>query len=454
MKKVLIANRGEIALRIIRACMELNIPTVVVHSEADTDSLPVKLADESICIGPAPSVKSYLNMRAILSAATLSGADSIHPGYGFLAENPLFADMCEQHNFNFIGPSASAIAKMGDKSVAKSIVKESGVPVVPGSDGPVFSIQQAYEIADEIGYPVIIKAVAGGGGRGMRVVYEKEELEKNYATAQNEALSAFKDSSVYIEKYFINPKHIEIQIIADSYGNTIYLGERDCSAQRRHQKLLEECPSPVVNKELRKKMGDAAVNAAKGVGYENAGTIEFLLDKDGSFYFIEMNTRIQVEHPVTEMVTGIDLLKEQLKIAMGEKLEIKQSDIKLNGHSIECRINAEDPYRNFTPTPGPITWLHLPGGPGIRVDTHIYAGYSVPSFYDSLLAKVISFGHDRDEAIKRMERGLNEMIINGLPQGGVKTTIPLHLALLKHPVFKEGKVDTGFIGRTDILGQE
>ena len=451
MKKILIANRGEIALRVIRACMELGIPTVIAHSEADKNSIPVKLADERICIGPSPSVKSYLNMMSIINAASLVGADAIHPGYGFLAENSMFAEMCSLHNIKFIGPNSQVISKMGDKAQAKRIVREAGVSVVPGSDGAVESYEEAVDFCESIGYPVIIKAVSGGGGRGMRVIHHAQDLKANLSTAQNEAQAAFKDPSVYIEKYFIDPRHIEVQILADEYGNIVHLGERDCSAQRRHQKLLEESPSPAVDEDLRRRIGEAAVRAAKHAGYMNAGTIEFLLDSDKRFYFIEMNTRIQVEHPVTEMVTGFDLVKEQIRIASGEELGIRQSDVIIKGHAIECRINAENPFKSFAPTPGPITWLHLPGGPGIRVDTHIYAGYSVPSFYDSLLAKVISYGHNREEAIKRMHRALTEMIISGVPQNGLKTTIPFHLALIERREFKEGNVDTGFVTRTILL---
>lgn len=445
-KKILIANRSEIALRIIRACKELGIKTVAVHSEADTDSLHVRFADEAICIGPAQSSESYLNTLRILAAAEVSGADAIHPGYGFLAENPEFADMCSSSNVKFIGPSANVIRKMGNKSEAKAIIKKAGVPVVPGSEGILKSIEEGKELVEGIGFPVILKAVSGGGGRGMRVVNSMEEFEMNYQMAQAEAQGAFGDPDLYLEKYIKNPRHIEIQLMADQHGNVVYLGERECSIQRRHQKLIEESPSVVVSDELRQKMGQIAVQGAKQVGYEGAGTIEFLLDEDGSFYFMEMNTRIQVEHPVTEMVYNRDLLKDQIRVAAGEKLGYTQEDIRLVGHAIECRINAEDWERNFMPNPGEIKSFHIPGGPGIRVDTHAYERYHIPPFYDSLIAKLIAYGKNRDESIARLNRALEEFIIEG-----VKTTIPFHQRLIKRDEFIEGNFDTGFLDRINLL---
>ncbi len=445
-KKILIANRSEIALRIIRACKELGIKTVAVHSEADTDSLHVRFADEAICIGPAQSSESYLNTLRILAAAEVSGADAIHPGYGFLAENPEFADMCSSSNVKFIGPSANVIRKMGNKSEAKAIIKKAGVPVVPGSEGILKSIEEGKELVEGIGFPVILKAVSGGGGRGMRVVNSMEEFEMNYQMAQAEAQGAFGDPDLYLEKYIKNPRHIEIQLMADQHGNVVYLGERECSIQRRHQKLIEESPSVVVSDELRQKMGQIAVQGAKQVGYEGAGTIEFLLDEDGSFYFMEMNTRIQVEHPVTEMVYNRDLLKDQIRVAAGEKLGYTQEDIRLVGHAIECRINAEDWERNFMPNPGEIKSFHISGGPGIRVDTHAYERYHIPPFYDSLIAKLIAYGKNRDESIARLNRALEEFIIEG-----VKTTIPFHQRLIKRKEFIEGNFDTGFLDRINLL---
>lgn len=445
-KKILIANRSEIALRIIRACKELGIKTVAVHSEADTDSLHVRFADEAICIGPAQSSESYLNTLRILAAAEVSGADAIHPGYGFLAENPEFADMCNSSNVKFIGPSANVIRKMGNKSEAKAIIKKAGVPVVPGSEGILKSIEEGKELVEGIGFPVILKAVSGGGGRGMRVVNSMEEFEMNYQMAQAEAQGAFGDPDLYLEKYIKNPRHIEIQLMADQHGNVVYLGERECSIQRRHQKLIEESPSVVVSDELRQKMGQIAAQGAKQVGYEGAGTIEFLLDEDGSFYFMEMNTRIQVEHPVTEMVYNRDLLKDQIRVAAGEKLGYTQEDIQLVGHAIECRINAEDWERNFMPNPGEIKSFHVPGGPGIRVDTHAYERYHIPPFYDSLIAKLIAYGKNRDESIARLNRALEEFIIEG-----VKTTIPFHQRLIKREEFIEGNFDTGFLDRINLL---
>ncbi len=445
-KKVLIANRGEIALRIIRACKELGIPTVAVHSEADTDSLHVSFADEAVCIGPAPSNESYLDPRRIISAAEITGADAIHPGYGFLAENADFADMCENSGIKFIGPSAQVIRDMGNKSRAKEMMIKAGVPVVPGSEGVVESLEQGLAIAEEIGYPIILKAVSGGGGRGMRIIRAKEDFETNFQMAQAEARGAFGDPSMYIEKYIENPRHIEIQILADEHGNVVHLGERECSIQRRHQKLLEEAPSIAIDPELRERMGSVAAKGAKGVGYFSAGTIEFLLDADHNFYFMEMNTRIQVEHPVTEIVANMDLVKEQIRIAAGEKLGVRQKDIEIKGHAIECRINAEDWEKNFMPNPGKVEVFHLPGGPGIRIDSHVYQQYQIPPFYDSLIAKLIAYGRDREEALARMNRALDEFFIEG-----VKTTIPFHKKLINHPDFVSGKFDTGFLDRVDLL---
>lgn len=438
--KILIANRGEIALRIIRACKELGIRTVAVYSEADADSLHVRFADEDICIGPAESSQSYLNIANIISAAEVSDAEAIHPGYGFLAEDPRFAEICEECNIKFIGPRPDAIRLMGDKSRAKETMREAGVPVIPGSDGVVENLTEAQKEARLCGYPVMIKAAAGGGGRGMRIVNSQAELLEAFPMAQNEAEKAFGRADLYLEKFIESPKHIEFQILADEYGNIIHLGERDCSIQRRHQKLIEETPCCIMDNELRKIMGEAAVRAAAAVNYTSAGTIEFLLDREGNFYFMEMNTRIQVEHPITEEVTRIDIVKEQIKIAAGERLSLRQEDVKLTGHSIECRINAEDPERDFLPTPGKITAVHIPGGPGIRMDTHIYAEYVVPPYYDSLLGKLIVWGRNREEAIQRMNRALSELVIEG-----VKTTIPFHLQVINTDLFREGIFGTDFI---------
>lgn len=438
--KILIANRGEIALRIIRACKELGIRTVAVYSEADADSLHVRFADEDICIGPAESSQSYLNIANIISAAEVSDAEAIHPGYGFLAEDPRFAEICEECNIKFIGPRPDAIRLMGDKSRAKETMREAGVPVIPGSDGVVENLTEAQKEARLCGYPVMIKAAAGGGGRGMRIVNSQAELLEAFPMAQNEAEKAFGRADLYLEKFIESPKHIEFQILADKYGNIIHLGERDCSIQRRHQKLIEETPCCIMDNELRKIMGEAAVRAAAAVNYTSAGTIEFLLDREGNFYFMEMNTRIQVEHPITEEVTRIDIVKEQIKIAAGERLSLRQEDVKLTGHSIECRINAEDPERDFLPTPGKITAVHIPGGPGIRMDTHIYAEYVVPPYYDSLLGKLIVWGRNREEAIQRMNRALSELVIEG-----VKTTIPFHLQVINTDLFREGIFGTDFI---------
>jgi len=439
-EKVLIANRGEIALRIIRSCRELDIATVAVYSTVDKKALHVQLADEAVCVGDSLSNKSYLNIPNILAAATSRGVDAIHPGYGFLAENDKFAEMCNDHGITFIGPSPNAIRSMGDKSTAKETMERVGVPTVPGSKGLLSSVEEAYEMAQEIGYPVIIKATAGGGGRGMRLVENKANLEKMFKAAQGEAEAAFGNDGLYMEKFIKKPRHVEIQILADRSGNVVHLGERDCSVQRRHQKLLEESPSPAINHSLRKKMGNAAIAAAKSISYEGAGTVEFLVDDDNNFYFMEMNTRIQVEHPVTEMVTGVDLIAEQIKIAGGDNLEFTQDDIQLNGHAIECRINAEDPSHNFRPSPGKITGWLPPGGPGVRVDSHVYTGYEIPPFYDSLIGKLIVWGKDRNSAIKRMNRALNECAVTGIP-----TTINFHLSLLNKRKFMEGKIHTKYV---------
>ncbi|MFC4767919.1 acetyl-CoA carboxylase biotin carboxylase subunit [Effusibacillus consociatus] len=439
-KKILIANRGEIAVRVIRACKELGIQTVAIFSEPDRDSLHVKLADEAYCVGPTASTKSYLNIPNIMSAATASGAEAIHPGYGFLAENAAFAEIVEACGITFIGPSVVAIEKMGDKSVAKETMKNANVPCVPGIDGLIEDIEKALQVAKEIGYPVIVKATAGGGGKGMRVASNPEELEKSIQMAQVEAETAFGNSGVYLEKFVEEPRHVEIQVMADKHGNAVYLGERDCSIQRRHQKLIEEAPSPALTPELRKQMGESAVAAALAVNYSGAGTVEFLLDKHGNYYFMEMNTRIQVEHPVTEMITGIDLVQEQIRVAAGEKLSFTQEDLELNGWAIECRINAEDPDKNFMPCPGTITKYLPPGGFGVRVDSAAYNGYKVTPFYDSMIAKLIVWAPTRMEAIARMERALLEFQIEG-----IKTTIPFHLKVLRHPAFCKGDVNTKFL---------
>lgn len=439
-RKVLIANRGEIALRVIRACRELGISTVAVYSEADSDSLHVRFADEDVCIGPGPSPQSYLNIANIISAAEVSDAEAIHPGYGFLAENPHFAEICQECNIKFIGPSPEAIRLMGDKAKAKETVRKAGVPVIPGSDGVVDNITEAQHEARRLGYPVIIKAVAGGGGRGMRIVKSDAELVESFPMAQAEAEKAFGKAELYLEKYIVNPKHIEFQLLADEHGNIVHLGERDCSIQRRHQKLIEETPCPIMTEELRRRMGRAAVRAAEAVNYTSAGTIEFLLDRNGEFYFMEMNTRIQVEHPITEEVTRIDIVKEQIKIAAGEPLSFQQKDIRFMGHAIECRINAEDPDNDFKPNPGRVTAFHVPGGPGIRVDSHVYNEYIIPPFYDSLLAKLIAWGRNRKEAIARLKRALDEFVIEG-----VKTTIPFHQEVISSEAFKQGDFGTNFI---------
>ncbi|MED4751202.1 acetyl-CoA carboxylase biotin carboxylase subunit [Brevibacillus choshinensis] len=439
-QKVLIANRGEIAVRVIRACRELGIRTVAVYSEADREALHVKMADEAYCIGPKVSKDSYLNIANIMSVATKVGADAIHPGYGFLAENADFAEICAACNITFIGPDPDAIVNMGDKSTAKDTMKTAGVPTVPGTEGLIEDVEDAVKTANEIGYPVMVKATAGGGGRGMRVAVDDEDLEKAIRQAQNEAKTAFGNPGVYLEKFVEGPRHVEIQVMADKHGNAVYLGERDCSIQRRHQKLIEEAPSPALSEELRKEMGEAAVAAAKAVAYHGAGTVEFLLDKHGKFYFMEMNTRIQVEHPVTELVTGFDLIKEQLTVAAGQPLSFTQEDIVLDGWAIECRINAENPAKNFMPSPGRITEYLAPGGFGVRVDSAAYSGYSIPPYYDSMIAKLIVWGKDRNEAIERMKRALGEFVVEG-----ITTTIPFHLKVLEHEVFVSGHFDTKFL---------
>ena len=444
-RKVLIANRGEIALRVIRACRELGIQTVAVYSEADRESLHVRFADDDVCIGPAPSRLSYLKIPRLIAAAEITGADAIHPGYGFLAENAEFADTCAASNITFIGPTGDQIRQMGDKASARRLAAEAGVPTVPGSPGVMQDPEEALAVAREIGFPVIIKATAGGGGKGMRIASSEDSFVQLFGLAQNEALSAFNNGDVYVEKYLQHPRHVEIQVLGDQHGRVIHLGERDCSVQRRHQKLIEESPSPALTEELRHAMGEAAVRLSAAIGYVGAGTIEFLLDADGSFYFMEMNTRIQVEHPVTEMVTGCDIVKEQIRVAAGEPLSIQEPG-GLRGHAIECRVNAEDPSRNFQPCPGLITAYHPPGGPGVRVDTHVYAGYTVPPHYDSLLAKVIVHGRDRAEALARMGQALDSFILEG-----ITTTIPFLARVIRHPDFVAGSVDTRFLERESQL---
>jgi acetyl-CoA carboxylase biotin carboxylase subunit len=439
--KVLIANRGEIALRVIRACRELGVQTVAVYSEADRESLHVRFADDDVCIGPAPARESYLNMQRLIAAAEITGADAIHPGYGFLAENAEFADICAASKIDFIGPTAEQIRLMGDKASARKQMIAVGVPVVPGTPGGVDDVDEALEFAKKIGFPVIIKAAAGGGGKGMRVSKDVDDFARSFQLARSEALSAFGNGEVYVEKYLARPRHIEFQILGDKYGNVIHLGERDCSVQRRHQKLIEEAPSPAMTPDLRARMGRDAVAGAKSIDYVGAGTIEMLLDEDGSYFFMEMNTRIQVEHPVTEMLTGNDLVKEQIRVAAGERLSIMELP-PLRGHVIECRVNAEDPARNFQPSPGRITTFHPPGGPGVRLDTHVYAGYTVPPYYDSLLAKLICQGRDRDEAIRRMQIALESFIVEG-----VTTTIPFLARVMHNPRFQAGEVDTTFFER-------
>jgi acetyl-CoA carboxylase biotin carboxylase subunit len=439
-KKILIANRGEIALRVIQACRELEIDTVAVHSTADDDSLHVAYAGEAICIGPPPSNQSYLNVSSIIAAAEITGADAVHPGYGFLAENAAFAEVLQECNLRWIGPAPMSIRLMGDKAKARQAAAEAGVPVLPGSREPLEDTEEAEKVAAEVGYPVILKASAGGGGRGMRIVQDSGMLRHQFETASEEAEKAFGDGSIYLERYLVEPRHIEFQIFADRFGNVIHLGERECSIQRRHQKLVEESPSPALTPLMREQMGEAAVRLARACGYENAGTVEFLLDHDGSFYFMEMNTRIQVEHPVTEIVTGLDLVKMQIRVAAGEPLDLP-SGFNPRGHSIECRINAEDPER-FTPSPGRITTFHPPGGPGIRVDTHAYEDYVVPPYYDSLIAKLVSYGQDRDEAIARMERALDFFVVEG-----ISTSIPLHQRIMQDARFRAGNLSTRFMER-------
>ena len=439
--KILIANRGEIAVRIIRACREMGIRTVAVYSEADKDCLHTLLADEAICIGPAPSSQSYLNMERILSATVAMKADAIHPGFGFLSENARFAKLCQQCNITFIGPSAEIINRMGNKSEARNTMMQAGVPVVPGSKEPVYTAEDGLVMAKEIGFPVMIKASSGGGGKGMRISRSEEDFTEHFNAAQLESVKGFSDDTMYIEKYIEKPRHVEFQIMGDKFGHVVHLGERDCSIQRRHQKVMEESPCEVISPELRKKMGEVAVKAAKAVNYENAGTIEFLLDKDKNFYFMEMNTRIQVEHPVTELVSGIDLIKEQIRVAAGEPLSVSQEDIQIKGHAIECRINAENPKKHFMPCPGRITNVHIPGGNGVRVDTHIYNGYKVPANYDSMLMKLIVHGKDRAEAIAKMRSALGELIIEG-----IDTNLDFQFEILSNPVYQDGhKIDTGFI---------
>ena len=438
--KILIANRGEIAVRIIRACREMGIRTVAVYSEADKDCLHTLLADEAICIGPAPSSQSYLNMERILSATVAMKADAIHPGFGFLSENARFAKLCQQCNITFIGPSAEIINRMGNKSEARNTMMQAGVPVVPGSKEPVYTAEDGLVMAKEIGFPVMIKASSGGGGKGMRISRSEEDFTEHFNAAQLESVKGFSDDTMYIEKYIEKPRHVEFQIMGDKFGHVVHLGERDCSIQRRHQKVMEESPCEVISPELRKKMGEVAVKAAKAVNYENAGTIEFLLDKDKNFYFMEMNTRIQVEHPVTELVSGIDLIKEQIRVAAGEPLSVSQEDIQIKGHAIECRINAENPKKHFMPCPGRITNVHIPGGNGVRVDTHIYNGYKVPANYDSMLMKLIVYDKDRASAIAKMRSALGEVIIEG-----IETNIDFQYEILENEAFQKGDTDTGFI---------
>jgi len=441
-RKVLVANRGEIALRILRACRELDIATVAVFSEADRESLHVRLADESVCIGPPAPAQSYNYIARLISAAEVTGADAIHPGYGFLSENAHFAEVCASCNFTFIGPTPEMIRKMGDKAVARRTMKDAGLPVVPGSEGVLADADEALSYARSIGFPVIIKASAGGGGRGMRVAFDEKQLRAGFGIAQAEAGAAFNNDAVYLEKYIARPRHIEFQLFGDAHGHLIHLGERECSVQRNHQKLIEESPSPFLTPEQRRTVGNMAVQGAQSIGYRNAGTMEFLFDQDGSFYFMEMNTRIQVEHPVTEEVTGLDLVKEQIRVAAGEPLSVKQDEVEWTGHAIECRINAEDFEHGFRPSPGKITYWYKPGGPGLRVDSHVYAGYSVPPYYDSMIGKLIAYGKDRPEAIRRMEIALEEMIVDG-----IKTTIPFHRLALKDPRFRDGDLDTHFVER-------
>ena len=448
-KKILIANRGEIALRIIRACHELGIKTVAVYSTADEFSLHVKFSDEAVCIGPPPSKESYLNIPRIIAAAEITHADAIHPGYGFLAENAEFSNICEDNGFSFIGPKPKIINSMGDKSEARNTMKSSGVPVIPGSDGVLKDITEAAKFAKKVRYPVMVKASAGGGGRGMRLVKSQKELESAFSSAKAESKNAFNNDDLYLEKFVENPRHIEVQILADIHGNTLHLGERECTIQRRHQKLIEESPSVIINKELRNKLGKAAIDAAKAVNYVGVGTVEFLIDKNLDYYFMEMNTRIQVEHPVTEMVTGIDLIKQQIRMHAGKTFPKFLENFQLRGHSIECRINAEDPENDFIPSPMKITSFHMPGGKGVRIDSHAYAGYQIPTNYDSMIGKLIVFSSSRERAINRMSRALEECIIEG-----PKTTIPFHQAIMKDALFKKGDFDTGFLDNFEFINKE
>jgi len=438
--KILIANRGEIALRIIRACRELGVQTCVVYSTADKDAAYLKLADQAICIGDAPPADSYLNIPRIISAAEIADVEAIHPGYGFLSENAHFAEVCASCNFTFIGPTPDMIRAMGDKAEARRSMTAAGLPVVPGSEGTLPDVEAALELAKRIGFPVIIKATAGGGGRGMRVAYDEKQLRAGFGIAQAEAGAAFNNNAVYVEKFITRPRHIEFQILGDAHGNLIHLGERECSVQRNHQKLIEESPSPFLSEARRREVGDLVARAARSIGYLNAGTMEFLFDADGSFYFMEMNTRVQVEHPVTEEVTGIDIVKEQIRIAAGETLSLAQDEVEWRGHAIECRINAEDHEHNFRPSPGKITYWYKPGGPGLRIDSHVYAGYTVPPHYDSMIGKLIAYGKTRAEALRRMQIGLEEMIVEG-----IQTTIPFHLKALRDPRFQAGDLDTHFV---------
>ena len=446
-KKVLIANRGEIAVRIIRACREMGIETVAVYSEADREALHTQLADESVCIGPAPSSQSYLSMENIISATIVSGADAVHPGFGFLSENSRFAELCEQCHITFIGPPSHVIASLGNKQAAKNTMAAAGVPVIPGSEKAIYTAEAGFEEAEKIGYPVIIKAALGGGGKGMRTADSPEDFAESFCTAQKEAQMAFGDNTMYVEHFVRKPRHIEFQILADRKGNVIHLGERDCSVQRNHQKMIEESPCEIISDKLRKKMGEAAVKAAKACGYVNAGTIEFLLDRDGSFYFMEMNTRIQVEHPVTEWVTGVDLVKEQIRIASGQPLSYRQKDIHITGHAIECRINAENPEKGFRPSPGTITDMYFPGGKGIRIDSAVYSGYTVQPYYDSMIAKLIVWAKNRDEAIRKMQSALGEIIIEG-----IDTNVDYQYEILNHPDFLTGNTDVEFIERMEGRG--
>ena len=448
MNKILIANRGEIAVRIIRACKEMNIKTVAVYSEADKNSLHTRLADEAICIGPANSKQSYLNIKNIIEAAQITKADSIHPGFGFLSENSQFAKICEESNIKFIGPKSEVIDLLGNKSNSKELMKKEGIPVIPGSDGSIKNLKDAILICEQIGYPILLKASAGGGGKGIRIVNSFEELETNYNIVKQEAKNSFNNDEIYIEKYILEPRHVEIQILADEYGNVIHLGERDCSIQRNHQKIIEETPSMIVDEKLRNKMGNVAIKVAKAANYTSCGTVEFLVDSNRNFYFMEMNTRIQVEHPITEMRTGIDLVKEQIRIAAGEKLKYKQKEIEFRGHSIECRINAENPNKNFMPSPGKINEINLPGGNGIRIDTAIYNGYIIPPNYDSMIAKIITFGINRNEAISKMKRAFEELVIDG-----IETNRDFLFDIIKNPNFIRGKFDTSFIEKEMLKGE-